>query len=87
MIREIQVFVTYLKNQNEKQQICHNERWESTDWFCPKCGTQQIWIQLDDQDIYLGGNCFCSACGKIFTWQNATYENDERPTQLIKQLF
>ncbi len=77
---------TYSRNPKGKQQVRDKERWGRTEYFCPNCGKQKVWKQLDEGDYYVGEDHICTACQKMFTWQNEMNMNKERTPQLVKQL-
>jgi len=86
MKKEIEVIRTYLKNPIGKQVVSYKEQWESTEYFCPNCGSHTVWRKCGEGDYYVGEDHICISCGNMFTWQNEMYMSAERMPQLIKQL-
>lgn len=38
------------------------EPWEKTGYFCPRCGTQEVWFRNDGGDYYVGEQHICTNC-------------------------
>lgn len=62
------------------------ETWEKTDYFCPYCGQDAVWDQVDAGDYYLGTTLTCTNCGVTFhlpcSGASQDYENQQRVRQL-----
>jgi transposase-like protein len=53
-----------------------SEVWETTDYFCPRCGKQDVWVEDSPGDYYTGPSHLCKACGADFS---LPYGCDARP--------
>ncbi|MEF1335466.1 hypothetical protein REH81_01555, partial [Vibrio rotiferianus] len=44
------------------------EKWEQTEYFCPKCGKRNVWESFDPDDGELGSQYMCAekGCGATF---------------------
>lgn len=53
---------------------------EKKQYFCPQCGKQEVYLQMDDeQDYYVGYTYYCFACRYSFHLPN-TDQPDENTT-------
>lgn len=39
---------------------------ESTEYFCPSCGKQTVWVETGDGDFYVGPTHLCTSCSSEF---------------------
>lgn len=77
--------VLYYKNpRGEGKQFSnqYTEQWEKTDFYCPRCGKQEVWFINDGGDYYVGEQHICTACKATFHLPSgvgdATGEQDEQ---------
>lgn len=77
--------VMYYSNRlNEGRRFSHQytEPWEKKDYYCPRCGKQEVWFRNDGGDYYVGEQHICTACKGGFHIpggvNTATGEQDEQ---------
>lgn len=39
---------------------------ESTEYFCPSCGKQTVWVETGEGDYYVGPSYYCTSCCAMF---------------------
>ena len=39
---------------------------EKTDYFCPNCGVQNVYEEMNDGDYYMGATLYCLSCHHDF---------------------
>lgn len=37
-----------------------------TDYYCPKCGTKDVYVEFGDGDYYNGPDFICKSCKAVF---------------------
>jgi len=44
------------------------EYYETTEYYCPKCGNKTVWVEVDDDggDFYVGLEYVCTTCPTTF---------------------
>ena len=57
---------------------------EKTEWFCIHCGKQEVWVEDNEGDYYVGPDYFCTACEKTFNMQDGG--TNQRATGIIRQI-
>lgn len=50
----------------EGEDIAYTVNLEKSDIFCPCCGKQSSWKDLENKDFYLGYDYYCEITGNIF---------------------
>ncbi len=61
------------------------EEYETSDFYCPKCGAKEVWVESGSGDYYEGPAHFCSNCEFSFTMPSGSTRNGawgEIPKQL-----
>lgn len=47
----------------------HSEReetWQESDFFCPSCGSKEVWEEVGAGDFYVGNQHICTSCNSTF---------------------
>ena len=57
--------------------------YEHTEFYCPNCGKQGIWLQGDD-DYYLGQSGICVQCGKYHHNSGDFYSVDVKVLEVLR---
>ncbi len=58
---------------------------EKSDLFCPNCGKQELWQELNEGDYYLGCSYYCISCTNKHHLDSTCY-NSKDSLKIIKQL-
>jgi transposase-like protein len=45
----------------------YRETYVKTEWFCPACGNQAVWVEKSGGDYYEGPRHVCTSCDASFT--------------------
>ena len=57
--------------------------WEHTDFYCPSCGKQEVWVEDGPGDYYAGPDYLCRVCGGGMGCPN---HGDRIVTETMRQL-
>ncbi len=69
--------------QHGKETHAYNEKWVTTDYFCPNCGKKSVWVEDDPGDYHQGPSYLCTACAHDFTMPSGPC--DQRESEQGKQ--
>ena len=65
----------------------YDETWEQTDFYCPGCGSKQVWVEVDAWDYYQGPNYLCLGCEAMFTLPSGcSQRGDWQTRQRLQEL-
>ena len=65
----------------------YTETWETTRFFCPKCGERGVWFRNDGGDYYIGEQYICIFCKSTFYLPDGVINiSDKQDTQRLEQL-
>jgi predicted RNA-binding Zn-ribbon protein involved in translation (DUF1610 family) len=45
----------------------YEEVWEKTEYYCPMCGTREVYEEQGPRDYYAGNDAVCLACDNCFS--------------------
>jgi predicted RNA-binding Zn-ribbon protein involved in translation (DUF1610 family) len=60
MQKPIEVTVNYGNHQ-------YHYEYAKSAYFCPNCGSEEVWVEQSDGDYYQGPNHVCTSCTALFT--------------------
>jgi predicted RNA-binding Zn-ribbon protein involved in translation (DUF1610 family) len=44
----------------------YRERWDECEWYCPACGSGEVYADQGGGDYYVGNQHACVSCGAAF---------------------
>jgi len=59
------------------------------DMFCPHCGENHVWVEVGNEDFYVGAEHFCTACGASWTMPSFNTPEQNQNTseaKIVQQL-
>lgn len=59
------------------------EKYEKSDYFCPCCGSKELWEEQGSGDYYLGVDYVCTNCDTVHTLDNS---GNEAKKEIVDQL-
>ncbi len=62
------------------------ERWIPTTYFCPGCGSREVWMRNDGGDYYVGEQYLCWRCGGDFYLPSGVQTNHASNWQTRQRL-
>lgn len=62
------------------------EEYKLTDYFCPNCGSKNVWEEDSEGDFYVGPSLVCTKCRCQFTMQGP-YDKNPHDDKIIDQLI
>ncbi len=76
----------YNSPENGKKEFSHKytEKWKETDYFCPRCGSETVWVCDDEGDYYVGEQHLCVEGGHTFYLPQIDKAINEQDTQRLK---
>lgn len=63
------------------------DEYEKTEYFCAKCGKQEVWESTGPGDYYVGNEALCTACGHGCHYMNGpSPAKDANELGILEQL-
>jgi hypothetical protein len=59
----------------------YSETWEPTEYYCPACGKQSVWMESYGGDYYVGERHLCIGCNVSFYLPEGVDRNTNRQIQ------
>lgn len=64
----------------------YQDEWTKDEFFCPKCGKQELWREGGSGDYYLGPSYYCVACETEHYLHHARDLKEPYEKKIIEQL-
>lgn len=85
-MKVIQEFIYHEKRAKQEGQPGHHYilDYERTDYYCPSCGKQEVWVEQSGGDYYAGADYVCVACSSLHHLDSSCSNVDDGIVEQLK---